>query len=552
VLIVGSFFTFAILLIDRMFPSVQITMSKTIRKIKSPVTVFLIVCFSFSLVAVPVMAYAETKSNGDLLNYWYLGSNYRDEISAAIQLNSIADEKVSVMTFLYTNLYHFRANTVNLMSPKLLSIEKSDNITLILDYLKENNIRYVIAPTKDSWSTRYNYFVEFNNQSQMLRLLYNGGYMLPVVQNRSYVIYRINFEDPSYFKFTGFSLGSADSSSVNETYAIQPISNVIYTVKAGDKLQYSIAFSKNNPDFRAGVDIVFSDGTKLSGLNLTDYNGVKFMPSTDLTSNVTPDGIFSDEFKWYTRTVDFPLETTGKTVVSVQLVLYGPNEGIYSTYFSPIGILNVDNDSGVVIVPAESSVNAASIKSNNFYSASVTSLSLLDWADNLELNLKDPTVIAATNSLDNWTFQEYLSKVSTGLEVTDSEQKTRIKVDVTNLTRSAAATATYTYSSSQKLTSRFLSFDLKYDVPLSGSTKPTLRVLIRDGAGHYNIYTMSLKDQTWATYIADLSNPSESTVVNLADVRSIAIQLRNLGSSDISRLSFYLDNLAMGTQLQIT
>jgi hypothetical protein len=113
------------------------------------------------------------------------------------------------------------------------------------------------------------------------------------------------------------------------------------SIIASRYLAYDIWIDASSPDMRAGVDIIFTDGSTLRGLTQTypfhDLQNLLPHPSQNL------DGFAND--KWYHR--KFLLDNfNGKTISHVDVAIEGDKAGTYAIYIK--NILEVDVNNGVI------------------------------------------------------------------------------------------------------------------------------------------------------------------------------------------------------------
>jgi len=113
-----------------------------------------------------------------------------------------------------------------------------------------------------------------------------------------------------------------------------------FTVVSTRYLYYTIWIDPTSPEAKFGVDILFTDGTKLRD-DFDTATGKEFSqnklsphPGTDLQGYAT-------EGAWYGRT--FSLEwAAGKNIQHIMLVCEGDKAGTYTAWFGPIMYLNAD------------------------------------------------------------------------------------------------------------------------------------------------------------------------------------------------------------------
>jgi hypothetical protein len=104
-----------------------------------------------------------------------------------------------------------------------------------------------------------------------------------------------------------------------------------YVVTAGDRLEYDIWVDPGNPDSCGGVDIEFTDTTKLSTSTYKDQDGLSSAPSTSLGLNALG--------KWYHRKIDITRAAT-KTTSRVLETLDNSSVGFHRLKVANVRIMN--------------------------------------------------------------------------------------------------------------------------------------------------------------------------------------------------------------------
>ena len=133
-------------------------------------------------------------------------------------------------------------------------------------------------------------------------------------------------------KYAAYNVGNQGST----TYDYYQIWSGSFTVASGDTLNFTQWINGSSPQIMASLDAICSDGTYLrsfqsGGVYLTDFNGLKLDPATDLKG-------YADN-QWYTRSFDLT-NLAGKTINSVYLVFYGNSQGQYTAYFRDINFID--------------------------------------------------------------------------------------------------------------------------------------------------------------------------------------------------------------------
>ena len=98
------------------------------------------------------------------------------------------------------------------------------------------------------------------------------------------------------------------------------------TVGTLDTLNYDIWISGTSPSDSVGLDLYFSDGTKMSTATTipVDQNNLSCAPTTDLSTYA--------KNVWYTRNIALGSGLNGKTITSVAIVIAGTSVGTYTAY----------------------------------------------------------------------------------------------------------------------------------------------------------------------------------------------------------------------------
>jgi len=96
------------------------------------------------------------------------------------------------------------------------------------------------------------------------------------------------------------------------------------TVGTSDTLNYDIWVSSTSPSVTAGLDLYFSDGTKMSGSPTLDQNNLSGSPVADLST-------FASN-TWYTRNIALGSALNGEVINDVAIVLAGTSIGTYTAY----------------------------------------------------------------------------------------------------------------------------------------------------------------------------------------------------------------------------
>jgi hypothetical protein len=96
------------------------------------------------------------------------------------------------------------------------------------------------------------------------------------------------------------------------------------TVGTLDSLNYDIWIGGASPESKLGLDLYFSDGTKMSSFATTDQNNLPGSPVTDLNAYA--------HNTWYSRTITFPSTLNGKIINSVTITIAGTSVGTYTAY----------------------------------------------------------------------------------------------------------------------------------------------------------------------------------------------------------------------------
>jgi hypothetical protein len=109
-------------------------------------------------------------------------------------------------------------------------------------------------------------------------------------------------------------------------------------VFSGDALVYDMWVSGDSPEIKAGVDLIFSDGSRLAAnTSLFDGQGMPPHPNIDLK------GLADNQ--WYHRRIDLsPYD--GKTIIAVNIAFEGDKPGDYAAWFRHI--LQKDSNNSTV------------------------------------------------------------------------------------------------------------------------------------------------------------------------------------------------------------
>jgi hypothetical protein len=96
------------------------------------------------------------------------------------------------------------------------------------------------------------------------------------------------------------------------------------TVGTSDTLNYDIWIAGTSPSDIVGLDLYFSDGTKMSGYSTSDQNGLSGSPLTDLSAFALN--------MWYTRNIALGSALNAQVITSVAIVVAGTSVGTYTAY----------------------------------------------------------------------------------------------------------------------------------------------------------------------------------------------------------------------------
>jgi hypothetical protein len=106
----------------------------------------------------------------------------------------------------------------------------------------------------------------------------------------------------------------------------------LITIITGRYLEYNIWISSSSPDIRAGVEIVFTDGTTMRDTSLPDY---RYYDNQHIRSHPGEDQSGFADGQWRAR--KFWLESfVGKVISHVDVVIEGNEVGEYTAYFTDI------------------------------------------------------------------------------------------------------------------------------------------------------------------------------------------------------------------------
>lgn len=161
----------------------------------------------------------------------------------------------------------------------------------------------------------------------------SNNQLSPSTQNAIKVVAQFPVAMPSANRPATTSGGSQTLAEYIFNSATAKIWSGSMTIGTSDTLNYDVWIAGTSPDFLAGVDILCSDGTKLSTQNgtfdsnnatgLHDQNGI----SVDLLTDIS--GYAKDA--WYTRTITLT-GLNGKTINSVSIVMAGSTAGAYTVF----------------------------------------------------------------------------------------------------------------------------------------------------------------------------------------------------------------------------
>jgi hypothetical protein len=129
------------------------------------------------------------------------------------------------------------------------------------------------------------------------------------------------------------------------------IAGTAYTIVAGDTLEYDVWIDPSSADFKAGVDIIFSDLTTLRGNGYRDQVPLSADPSTDLSAYA--------KSQWFHRKIDLS-RAAAKITGSWLIGFDGSSVGFHRAKFANIRIMNgktVKATGWITGVPAFSIVN---------------------------------------------------------------------------------------------------------------------------------------------------------------------------------------------------
>lgn len=143
------------------------------------------------------------------------------------------------------------------------------------------------------------------------------------------------------------------------------IAGAVYTIVAGDTLEYDIWIDPTSADFKAGVDIIFGDATTIRGNGYRDQVPLSADPSTDLSAYA--------KSAWFHRKIDLS-RAAGKATATWMIGFDGSAVGFHRAKFANIRIMNgktVKATGWITGVPAFSFVNTSTnftIGTNPLYS----------------------------------------------------------------------------------------------------------------------------------------------------------------------------------------
>lgn len=126
-------------------------------------------------------------------------------------------------------------------------------------------------------------------------------------------------------KLTGYC-----SSGYSNAFVYRKIWDGSVVVAAGDALQCTMWISSSSPEIGAGVDMIFSDGSKFSTSIDAGHDGQGFTPDpgNDLS------GFANDQ--WYVRNFGVAGSLIGKTITGIAVCLGGSSQGNYTAYFRAV------------------------------------------------------------------------------------------------------------------------------------------------------------------------------------------------------------------------
>jgi hypothetical protein len=514
----------------------------------------------FLMLVAPSIINAWTETNGNLLAFPYEGSNYKESLNVAYALNRITTENDTILTFLYETPYHLNAGSIGLSSLMMFNAVTANDTQTILEVFHQYNITYVMIPSAGNWV--YNTFEAFCQKSSMLQLLYDNGHLLPIISHNDvtnqYVhdVYKIIYgNEISYLKMDGVCSGAANA------YYYHTISKMEYTIESGDKLEYWVMIPRRansiiNPEFKAGVDISFSDGTNLSQSNAADQNGLDAGPLASIFQEVRKDGITTNVGLWYHRIISFPTGLVGKTLSHVDVAFEGDAPGIYETYFGPIRILS-DSGRQTSVAFESGGLDLSKLDKSSAYSG-VTIRSLYPPIENEEpsVSLLNPTKVSTCESVTNWHPQYYLSDEDVNLLVDGIdyvEGSASLRIQGSNILSQGAISASYYSIYPQDWTNiRYVSLWFKMDS--KSDDVHTLYFFIRDTSGNWLRYSASYATaNSWQQIFFALENPSSTspTKLDFAHVIEFDIQVRNFGLANNPALTFWFDDILISQEMRL-
>lgn len=145
------------------------------------------------------------------------------------------------------------------------------------------------------------------------------------------------------------------------------------TVGSNDTLNYSVWISDSSPQRMAGVDLLFSDGSRLRDVSaLSDQNAIPASPTTDLSNYA--------ENQWYARTIALT-GLNGKTITAVLLGFEGNTNGSYTAYFKNIYLGSASGSPFFSTSATTAQVNPPVSYQNNGYVVNQASCSVVQAFD---------------------------------------------------------------------------------------------------------------------------------------------------------------------------
>lgn len=146
------------------------------------------------------------------------------------------------------------------------------------------------------------------------------------------------------------------------------------TIGTSDTLNYDVWISSTSPQQTVAVELICSDGTKLSTQTGTyDQNGLLAAPSTDLSSYAKD--------AWYTRNISLGSTFNGKTLNTVLVYFAGTAPGTYTTFFKNIYLTSQSGNKFLSTTATTTQVNPPQVSQLSGYIADSTQASVLPVFD---------------------------------------------------------------------------------------------------------------------------------------------------------------------------